>query len=258
MELYAVFSSPQAYNVETVNKQGIGTLTQDFVDGLVNGVSCFLLDGRAWGVLHVVHKDRTVVVEPAPRGKKPTWGGFLPQFLGFGLCQKILTVLMCDDLYPYLTPSAADLLAAERNRVRPFIESLTGPAGPRPAVTGGIVEHHESDEVHWHTYAGGKINTTLRYALGALEPSWSIPLDNFALKIRDSDVTEAHVRSVLRSLCSSDVWEDETLWHQVRAALPAYRLSKFQPLMPSWVEQEVLFDYMLDRRHAREWLASAS
>ncbi|MFN9037108.1 MAG: helicase-related protein, partial [Planctomyces sp.] len=39
MELYAVFSSPQSYNVETANRQVIGTLTQDFVDGLVDGVS---------------------------------------------------------------------------------------------------------------------------------------------------------------------------------------------------------------------------
>src|SRR5690606_1826223 len=29
MELYAVFSSPQSYNVETINRQVIGTLTQD-------------------------------------------------------------------------------------------------------------------------------------------------------------------------------------------------------------------------------------
>ncbi len=43
MELYAVFSSPQSYTVETANKQVIGTLNQDFVDGLVDGVSCFLL-----------------------------------------------------------------------------------------------------------------------------------------------------------------------------------------------------------------------
>src|SRR5205085_10053876 len=55
------------------------------VDGLIDGVSCFLLGGRAWSVFQVVHKDRSVIVEPAPRGKQPTWGGFLPQFLGFHL-----------------------------------------------------------------------------------------------------------------------------------------------------------------------------
>ena len=43
-------------------------------------------------------------------------------------------------------------------------------------------------------------------------------------------------------------------WQQIQANLPGYRLSKFQPLMPQWVEQEVLFDYLLDRRGAERWL----
>jgi len=101
MELYAVFSSPQSYSVVTVHGQVIGTLTQDFVDGLVDGVSCFLLGGRPWVVFLVVHNERLVRVEPAPRGRQPTWGGFLPQFLGFHLCQKILEIVTSEDAYPY-------------------------------------------------------------------------------------------------------------------------------------------------------------
>ena len=100
--------------METVNKRALGTQNQDFVDGLVDGVSCFLLGGRPWAVFHVVHKDRTVIVQPAPRGRQPTWGGFLPQFLGFHLFQKILDIVTTDEKYPYLTESVATLLNYER------------------------------------------------------------------------------------------------------------------------------------------------
>lgn len=242
MELYAVFSSPQSYKVETVHKQAIGTLNQDFVDGLVDGVSCFLLGGRAWAVFHVVHKDRSVLVEPAPRGRQPTWGGFLPQFLGFHLCQKILEVVTSDEDYPYLTPPVADLLHQERRRMQRLVEP----------VIGGIVEN--GNEVIWHTFAGGRINSTIRYALDALEPGWTITPDNISVRARDAGLTEAHFRLVIQQLTAPGFWEDDTVWQHIRLTLPAYRLSKFQPLMPPWIEQEVLFDYLLARAQTANWV----
>ena len=41
----------------------------------------------------------------------------------------------------------------------------------------------------------------------------------------------------------------------VAAALPNYRLSKFQPLMPPWVEREVIAGYLLDVGGAWRWLS---
>jgi len=243
MELYAVFSSPQSYSVETAHKRTLGTLNQDFVDGLVDGVSCFLLGGRAWAVIHVVHKDRTVIVEAAPRGRQPTWGGFLPQFLGFHLCQKILDIVTSDEEYPYLSKTVATLLDQERQRLYALVE---------PKI-GGISLN--GDEVTWRTFAGGRINSTLRYALASLEPNWSVTPDNFSIRVCDSNLTEAHFHTVVQKLKAPGFWEDESLWKKVRAGLPGYRLSKFQPLMPQWVEQEVLFDYLLDRHGAANWVS---
>jgi len=83
MELYAVFSSPQSYTVQTTDGRPLGYLNQEFVDRLVDDVSCFLLGGRPWAVLHVQHDDRRVIVTAAPRGREPTWGGaFCPNFWG--------------------------------------------------------------------------------------------------------------------------------------------------------------------------------
>jgi ATP-dependent Lhr-like helicase len=245
MELYAVFSSPQSYTVETINKQVVGTLNQDFVDGLVDGVSCFLLGGRAWAVFHVIHKDRSVIVESAPRGRQPTWGGFLPQFLGFHLCQRILDIVTSDEAYPYLTRPVARLLDEERERLQSLVE-------PR---IGGIAMNDNGNEVVWRTFAGGKINSTLRYALGTLEPTWTITPVIFAVRVRDDNMTEAHFRSVVQDLKSEAFWQDETVWQSIRNALPGYRLSKFQPLMPQWVETEVVATYLLDVCGAKEWIA---
>jgi ATP-dependent Lhr-like helicase len=45
MELYAVFSSPQTYTVQTASGQALGSLNQGFVDRLVDGVAAFSLAG---------------------------------------------------------------------------------------------------------------------------------------------------------------------------------------------------------------------
>lgn len=239
MELYAVFSSPQAYSVQTSNGRVLGTLNQDFVDGLVDGVSCFLLGGRAWAVFHVVHSERTVIVQPAPRGRQPTWGGFIPQFLGFHLCQKMRDILMSGEEYTYLSRPVAALVNNERQTRMIDGVSING------------------DTVTWTTYAGGRINSTIRQAIQAKEPSWDVTTDNFSIRVSDDAITEAHFRDVQWTLSSPDFWQDESLWQQVQTNLPGYRLSKFQPLMPQWVEQEVLFDYLLDRRGTQNWLQGA-
>jgi hypothetical protein len=93
-ELYAVFSSPVLYRVETETGRDLGSLDQDFADRLVEEMSSFLLGGRAWTVVRLDHKERTVVVREAPRGQKPSWGGFLPQLLGFEICQEVRQIIV--------------------------------------------------------------------------------------------------------------------------------------------------------------------
>ena len=41
----------------------------------------------------------------------------------------------------------------------------------------------------------------------------------------------------------------------IAAGLPGYRLSKFQPLMPPWVEREVISRYLLDGPGTWQWLS---
>ena len=244
MELYAVFTSPQSYTVELDAGGQLGTLTQAFVDRLVEGVSCFLLGGRPWVVNAVNHNDRIVKVKPAPRGREPTWGGFLPQFLGFELCQRILAVLTSKDEPAYLADEALMVL---RNKRDDHAEVL------KP-VRGGI--EFDGDEIRWWTFAGGRINSTLRYALQAINSDWRVIPDNFVVKIR-GNYKQDEFHEAVRRLADLDFWEDEEMWRGVAASLPNYRLSKFQPLVPPWIEREMLADYLLDVAGAWQWVAGA-
>jgi ATP-dependent Lhr-like helicase len=241
MELFAVFSSPQTYSVKTRAGAPLGTLTQGFVDRLVDGVSCFLLGGRPWVVVHVDHSERSIKVDRAPRGKQPTWGGYLPQFLGFEVCQAALDVLAGGQDYPYLHPTARELLQQRR-------EAFDGLLEPQ---VGGV--EIDDDEIRWWTFAGGRINGTLRYALEAVGGDWKVVPDNYLLKVRGEGIDPRHFHEAVARLGEPDLWDNEELWREVASDLPAYRLSKFQPLMPEWVQREMVGAYLLDVEGARRW-----
>lgn len=246
VEFFAVFSSPQTYTVQTSGGQPIGTLTQAFVDRLVDGVTSFLLGGRAWAVASVHHDERRVIVQSAPRGRQPTWGGFLPQFLGREVCQRILTALLRDDPPPYLEATAKQAFLARQAGTRALFEMA--PDGIEVGDT----------EITWWTFAGGRVNTTLRYALLAVGGSWQVIPDNFALRVRGDGLTRTAFSAALSRLCDIEIWEDSNLWAGVARSLPSYRLSKFQPLMPPWIEREVVARYLLDVAGAWQWLTGTT
>jgi ATP-dependent helicase Lhr and Lhr-like helicase len=247
MELYAVFSSPQSYAVETTSGVPIGTLTQGFVDSLVEGVSCFLLGGRPWVLEQARHSDRRLIVERAPSGRKPTWGGRAPQFLGYEVCQAVLDLVTNDREIPYLHESARVVVQAERARFAGVVE---------PGV-GGIEIAEEEGEIRWWTFAGGKRNAALRYALEVIGGDWKVIPDNFAVRVRPvagagEGVDVAEFRAAVARIEAPGFWEDEGIWEAVVAAVPAYRLSKFQGLMPVWVEREVLGGGVLGREQRNQ------
>ncbi len=232
MDLYAVFSTPALYRVHTSDGREIGTLSQDFVDRLVADASMFLLGGRAWHVFRLNHKDKIVTVQPARRGLEPTWGGYLPQFLGFDLCQKIREILGSDDVPPYLHPTAQAVLADWRTRLSGVLDRSGLEA--------------DGEDVRWWTFAGGKVNSTLRYAIQSVNPDWKAIPDNFSVRIRGAGPTLSGALEVIETLRQVEFWEDDALWREVAAGLPSYRLSKFQMLMPPWMEREILARFLLD------------
>ncbi len=246
MQLYAVFSSPQSYLVETAEGLPIGSLTQAFVDNLVDQVSSFLLAGRAWTVQRILHDERRVKVNPAPRGQQPSWAGsFIPQFLSREVSQKMLEILTSRTRYPYLRDNAARSLDAQRELY----------AGVLRPGEGGLQVSDDGSEVTWWTFAGGRINSTLRYALSAFDDTWKISASSEHLTVKGEGSIHGPFQDAVARLEELETWEDTALWKRVYASLPAFRLSKFQALMPPWVEREMIATYLLDLDGAWRWLS---
>ncbi len=76
--------------------------------------------------------------------------------------------------------------------------------------------------------------------------------------MRAKDIDKRRFSEALAKLADATFWENERLWAEVAGELPSYRLSKFQPLMPPWVEGEVVASYLLDVPGAWAWLSDVN
>ncbi len=242
MELYAVFSTPQYYRVFTGSGADIGSLEQSFIDRLVEDMSSFLLGGRAWLVQHINHKKRQITVTPAPRGKKPSWGGFVPKLLGYEVCQRVATLLRSDASIGYLDDVARAMLDEDRAEMRSLLLNTTH------AI------QHDEDGLRWWTYAGGRINHTLKYAL-AESAGWKVVADNYHVRI-EGGATQGALEEQIQKLRTEDFWNDIELWKGIISRLPPYRLSKFQAALPPRFESETIGRYMLDAEGTRRFLSA--
>ncbi len=241
MEMYAVFSSPVLYRVVQATGAEVGSIEQNFVDRLVEGMSSFLLGGRAWVVEAVNHKEKTVRVAKAPGGQKPTWGGALPQLLGHDVCQRVRAVLLSNATYPYLTPPATEALEEKRKEMR-----LT-------LGRDGRAIQYSPDAAMWWTYAGGRINHTLKHGLEYIG-GWKVVADNFSVRIKGDGIEPERVAAAIGTLGQDAFWKDERTWRDIIARLPAYRLSKFQQAMPDHCASEMIAAYLLDVDGMLGWL----
>ena len=240
LELYAVFSSPQYYRVIGPSGSDIGSLEQAFVDNLVEDMTSFLLGGRAWLVHSIDHKSRTVTVRPAPRGKQPSWGGFAPKMLGFEVCQRIKKLLCEATEYPYLADGAAAALKLYREDFAALLQR-------------GNAIQIADDGARWWTYAGGRINQTLRHAIAEMT-GWKVINDNFRLRFEGDGVSHAAVVKAIEALAVPSFWEDADLWQRIVARIPPYRFSKFQAALPPRFELELVGRYLLDLDGARRFI----
>lgn len=241
MELYAVFSSPQLYKVQTKANYTIGSLEQVFVDKLVPEVSSFILGGRSWTVLHINHSERSVLVMPAPRGKKPSWGGFIPQLLGFELCQQVRQIILSKDSLPYLDERAQFVLDEYRHELAPLIKSS------------GWSLQFDPDRAIWWTFAGGAINHTLKYGLQVYSDS-KIVVDNFKLKIEGDSFTINSMKLAIAEISNPSFWRSAETQAAISMNLPEYRLSKFQQALPDIYSSEIIQNYLLDIPKSIEFL----
>jgi ATP-dependent helicase Lhr and Lhr-like helicase len=233
LELYAVFSSPLLYKVQTPAGYTIGTIEQAFVDKLVAEISSFLLSGRAWTVMHINHQERTIRVVPAPRGKKPSWGGFAPQLLGFELCQEIGRILRAENNISYIDATTQAALDEYRTELKPFL------ANSQTSI------QTEGGRILWWTFAGGQINYTLKYGL-QFHHDWKIVSDNFKIKIEGDSLSFGTLSLAITQMSDASFWKNPSTQRFILSQLPEYRLSKFQQALPDIYSIEMISNYLLD------------
>ncbi len=232
MALYAVFSSPQQYEVCTPAGQSIGSLEQKFVDTLTPEISCFLLGGRSWIADKIDRDNRAVMVLPAPQGRKPTWGGFIPQFLDWEICQEIAALLRSTDDLPYLDRDAKLILANCRSE-------------RRQQVVERVIWEDGDNKVQWWTFAGGKINRAIKYGLEHLW-EWEVRADNFQVSITGEHLTPVTFTTAIAELNQPEFWKAKTTQAYLLEKLPNYRFSKFQQVLPDRYALEIVQNYLLD------------
>ncbi len=93
-------------------------------------------------------------------------------------------------------------------------------------------------------------------ALASIGGNWQITPDNYQIAICGDQLDEHAFLAAIKHLAEHDLWDNEDFWHQVADSLPSYRLGKFQPLMPSWIERVVVATYLLDIPGAWRWLSA--
>jgi ATP-dependent Lhr-like helicase len=182
-----------------------------------------------------------VHVTPAPRGAKPSWGGFTPQLLGFEVCQQIAELLRSDMTILYIDEASQTALDAFRQDLGPLLHRH----GPHIQI--------EPGQMLWWTFAGGRINHALKYGI-QLQNGWKVVADSFRLKLEGNGLTFITLCNAIDSMHTEAFWNDPGNQHRLLAQLPAYRLSKFQRALPEGYVLEMISNYLLDIPRAIRWL----
>jgi ATP-dependent helicase Lhr and Lhr-like helicase len=112
-----------------------------------------------------------------------------------------------------------------------------------------------ADEAQLWTFAGGRINGTLRTLFQGI---WNIKssADNFVIRF-ETGQTEL-VREALRAMASLEWWTQEAVERTTLNALPNYRLNKFQNVLPSSAVAEIVSLYVFDLEGSRLLLSGST
>lgn len=183
---YAVFKDDEEHTVYNGSEE-IGSITTVPPPGY-----CFSLAGKLWKVEEVDTKHKSLYVKSA-KGKVDTL------WLGAGgdihtlVIQKMREVLESDDLYPYLTPSAANRLERARRLAREsgLLKSVVIPAG--------------GDSFFILPWAGSKQFRTLERMLkhnlaGRLELRSLVPMEPYYMVVAGNTDESAIWKAVLSEL----------------------------------------------------------
>lgn len=233
MKILSVFQSPVEFKVVTMAERLIGTIQREFVEKLEPGESSFMLGGKPWLLQFIDWQGLRVLVESAPDGFKTKWSGFLPRLLQYEVSRKVKEILTSDETYPYLNTDASNKLNQLQKSQRFLLE------GKEPII------HFDGQDLTIHTYAGGFVNFTLKFAL-MNERNCEIITSNETIKIKKVGISGEEILDYFHKFKNPTYWESDDLKEKLSKKFPNYRISKFQDYLPEKFSKEILGQILLD------------
>ncbi|TGM66156.1 DEAD/DEAH box helicase [Leptospira meyeri] len=233
MKILSVFQSPVEFGVYTMADRHIGTIQREFVEKLEPEESSFMLGGKPWLLKFIDWSGLRVFVESAPAGFKTKWSGFLPRLLQYEVSRKMREIILSDEDFPYLDPSAKEQLKSMRDSTRLLI------SGKEPII------YHDGQDIILFTYAGGFVNFTLKFAL-MNECNCEVITSNEEIKIKKQSITIENLFEYLQKFRNPTYWETDEIREKLAKKFPNYRISKFQDYLPEKFGKEILGQILLD------------
>jgi ATP-dependent helicase Lhr and Lhr-like helicase len=232
MGLMAVFTAPPEFTV-LYGREEIGrtdpVLLVDHVDG-----PRLLLAGRSWRVTWTDWKRRRCFVEPAEGGGRARWLSSAVGGLSFEIVRAMRDVLLGADPPVVLTRRGAGVLAGLRSDAIGRVHS-----------SGTVVAGSDGD-LRWWTWAGYRVNATLKATLGEAADS-SQRVGDLLIRLRGDlrASTWPEVRALSDHLVLPDVDEK------------ALTGLKFSEALPKHLAVATLATRLADLEHAADVLAES-
>jgi ATP-dependent Lhr-like helicase len=209
MDLMASFTAPPEITVLQGGKE-IGRCDPMLLTRAAQGPRLLLLSGRSWQVDWIDWKHRRChVVSIEGTGGLARWSTSSSFGTSFELARTIRQVVLGQDPPVRLTHRAVSALASARTE-------LAGMAEPeRTVVT------RSAHDVLWWTWAGTRVNATLKASLGSVADPSARPDDLFIRLRTDLDRTDWHAaRKSLNHLIDPEVDSGAVQGLKFSAALP--------------------------------------
>ncbi|MEZ4400067.1 MAG: DEAD/DEAH box helicase [Kofleriaceae bacterium] len=240
-ELYAAFTTPRVLKVLWGDRE-LGSIDADFAYQAGLEDLSFVLGARAWQAVELDWRARLVRVEPMRTIGEARWPGS-PWLLGRELCQAMRAILVGRDDAPEWSRRArariAELRASYRLSAARTVELVVS-----------------DDELRLWTFAGGRANNLLAWALGERLPD-RVVVDNLFIAIpRPTEGGADLLRQALADLHAGGR-PDHADAVRLAGRCDAGRLSKFQPCLPPRLEAEYLAARLTDVAGAQAVVAAA-
>jgi Lhr-like helicase len=214
----------------------IGRIDAVLLVDWVAGPRLLLLGGRSWRVTWTDWKRRRCFVEPAESGGRARWFSNVPGGISYELARAMRDVLLGAEPPVTFTRRAAGMLAGLRS------DSI-GRARPCGTVVSG-----NDDDLRWWTWAGYRVNATLKATLGDLADE-SQRVDDLSVRLRADlrpQTWSTAMKELREHLCLPEI-DDKAL-----AGL------KFSDALPRHLAVATLATRLADLDHAAAVLAEPS